>query len=57
MYKAELWTTVGQIKDGQHVTHEHWATLNERGEVVAAGGKKFCEDYAKKLNEGSGKRG
>lgn len=53
MYKAELWTTVGQVKDGQHVTHEHWAVLNDAGEVVAAGGDQFCKDYAEKLNQGT----
>jgi hypothetical protein len=50
MYTAELWTTIGQIVDGKHVTHEHWVVLNDTGEVVAAGGEKFCRQYADELN-------
>ncbi len=44
-YTAELWTAVGQFINGQHVTHEHWVVWTERGEVVAAGGEKFCRQY------------
>lgn len=52
-YTAELWTTIGQIKNGQHVEHEHWAVLNDAGEVVAAGGDEFCKQYADELNQGA----
>lgn len=49
-YTAEFWTTIGQIKEGKHVTHDHWVVLNAVKEVVAAGGEEFCKEYADSLN-------
>lgn len=50
MYTAEVWTTVGQIINGKRFEHEHWAVLNDKGELVACGGSEFCKRYAGELN-------
>lgn len=50
MYTAGVWTTVGQIINGKHFKHEHWAVLNDKGELIACGGSEFCKRYAGELN-------
>jgi hypothetical protein len=54
-WRAEKWTTVGQIRNGRYEQHEVWCVVDSQdGLPVAFGGDEFTKRYADTLNRDGG---